>query len=76
MKYHRYFWFPLACALAWPLGGCTHNTLIKCPALVTYPPEFNTALADELDQAGRPPHVEQAIGDYIALRDGCKAAAS
>ncbi len=73
MKYSRY-WFPLAAALAWSLGGCAHNTVIKCPALRQYTSEFNDALADELDAAGRPPHVETAIADYIQLRDQCKAA--
>lgn len=68
-------WFPLACALAWPLGGCTPHYITRCPALISYSPEFNAALADELDAAGRPPHIEAAIGDYIAIRDSCKAAA-
>lgn len=75
MKYSR-FWFPLAIALAWPLGGCVHNTVLKCPALREYDQAFNTALADELDRAGRPPHIEMAIGDYVALRDACKAQAN
>lgn len=67
-------WFP-ALAMGFILTGCTHNTIIKCPALRAYDQAFNTALADELDAAGRPPHIETAIMDYVSLRDQCKAAA-
>lgn len=55
------------------LAGCGGTPLVRCPALVNYSDEFNKGLDSELTAAGDPPHLVQAIGDYIGLRDACKA---
>jgi hypothetical protein len=54
-------------------GCCGGVDLIRCPALVTYDHAFNDGLADELQAAQYPPRTTAAVGDYIALRDACKA---
>lgn len=65
--------FP-ALAMYLALTGCCGGVdLIRCPALVNYDQEFNNGLADELQAADYPPRTTAAVGDYIALRDACKA---
>jgi hypothetical protein len=65
--------FP-AFAMYLVLTGCRDSVdLIRCPALVTYDQAFNDGLADELQAAHYPARTTAAVGDYIALRDACKA---
>jgi hypothetical protein len=55
------------------LGGCaTPNFKVICPPLATYTKEFQSKVADALENKSEI-EIQQIVGDYLKLRDACRS---